>query len=538
MKKIFCCLALLSAGLAVAQSAPPMEPPREDVRKTVNAAGEMVSQRESNVFGSHLFSAGSIRAGKGTFNPEYVISVGDVLSVRIWGAVTSEAKYTVDPQGNVFIPNLGPVRVVGVSNAKLNAVFEQSARTVFKSNVFVYASLEAAQPVKVFVTGGVNKPGLYDGLSSDSVLAFLQSAGGIDLERGSFIDIQVKRGDVIRQSVNLYHFLSSGRLPLIQFTDGDVILVSKRGSQVLVEGDVANSAKFEFNGDGLSAKHFIDMAQPRSGATHFSVRRMRAGVEVVEQYPLEAASQQLVSSGDQVWVNTQSLKKSIGVSVSYGDGTSRLLSAKVGQTLADVLTQLSNENMDFSSVQVMRKSVAQRQAQMLRTTLDKLEAMAYTTRSATNEESMIRTKEAELISKFVEKAKQVKPLGQVVIADGVSARDVALEDGDVIVVPQKTTLVLVQGEVQFPAAMVYQKGRQAKSYIEDAGGFTPSADEDNILIMRRSGVVVKSSRSYSLGAGDEIFVMPKVDSKNTETVRAITQIIYQIAVSAKVVLGL
>lgn len=538
MKKILCALTVLACTAAAAQSAPPMEPPREDVRKTVTAAGEVVGQRESSVFGAQLFSAGSVRSGKGTFNPEYVISVGDVLSVRIWGAVTSEAKYTVDPQGNVFIPNLGPVRVQGVSNAKLNAVFEQAARTVFKSNVFVYASLEAAQPVKVFVTGGVNKPGLYDGLSSDSVLAFLQSAGGVDLERGSFVDIQVKRGDAVRQSVNLYHFLTSGRLPLIQFTDGDVILVSRRGPQVLVEGDVSNAAKFEFSGDAMAAKHFIDMAQPKSGATHFSIRRMSAGVELVEQFPMEAAAQQAVRSGDQIWVNTQAMKKSIGVSVSFGDGTSRVVSANVGQTLADILANLPKENMDFSSVQVMRKSVAQRQAQMLRTTLDKLESMAYTTRSATNEESMIRTKEAELISKFVEKAKQVKPLGQVVIAEGVSARDVALEDGDVIVVPQKTSLVLVQGEVQFPAAMVFQKGRQAKAYIEDAGGFTPSADEDNILVMRRSGVVVKNSRFYSLSAGDEIFVMPKVDSKNTETVRAITQIIYQIAVSAKVVLGL
>ena len=39
-------------------------------------------------------------------------------------------------------------------------------------------------------------------------------------------------------------------------------------------------------------------------------------------------------------------------------------------------------------------------------------------------------------------------------------------------------------------------------------------------------------------AGDEILVLPKIDVKNRQIWKDMTQIIYQVAVSAKVVLGL
>lgn len=51
-----------------------------------------------------------------------------------------------------------------------------------------------------------------------------------------------------------------------------------------------------------------------------------------------------------------------------------------------------------------------------------------------------------------------------------------------------------------------------------------------LLIQRQNG-------GYGSG-GDEIMVLPKVDAKNVEVARGISQNIYQIAVAAKVVFGL
>src|SRR3546814_20906888 len=81
---------------------------------------------------------------------------------------------------------------------------------VFRSNVFSYASLASAQPVRVFVGGFVHRPGAYAGTSMDSILHYIDQAGGIDPVRGSFLALDVKRGSTVRDKLNLYDFLRRG----------------------------------------------------------------------------------------------------------------------------------------------------------------------------------------------------------------------------------------------------------------------------------------------------------------------------------------
>src|SRR5690606_33035901 len=161
------------------------------------------------MFGEQLFRSGRPTSAPG-FNPDYVLAVGDRVSVRMWGAFTYEAVQIVDPQGNVFIPNVGPVQVAGVRNGDLNDVVRAEVQRVYRDNVDVYVSLEAAQPVRVFVTGYVRSPGQYPGASGESILSYLTRAGGIDPQRGSYIDVSVLRGGEVRTTVDLYDFLIEG----------------------------------------------------------------------------------------------------------------------------------------------------------------------------------------------------------------------------------------------------------------------------------------------------------------------------------------
>lgn len=62
----------------------------------------------------------------------------------------------------------------------------------FRANVSSYASLALASSVRVFVSGFVNRPGLYRGTSADS-LHYLDQAGSIDW-RGSFWLCRSQRG--------------------------------------------------------------------------------------------------------------------------------------------------------------------------------------------------------------------------------------------------------------------------------------------------------------------------------------------------------
>jgi protein involved in polysaccharide export with SLBB domain len=181
------------------------------------------------VFGQSLFQGRfALESFKG-FNPDYLLSVGDQVDVRLWGAIDLQLVLLVDAQGNIFIPRVGPVRVVNVRNGELNEVVKRQVRTVYREDVGVYATLAAAVPVKVFVSGFVNRPGLYPGYASDSLLNFLDRAGGISAVAGSYIDVRVLRGGTPIAQVDLYDFLIKGSLAQVQLRDGDSVFVGPIG---------------------------------------------------------------------------------------------------------------------------------------------------------------------------------------------------------------------------------------------------------------------------------------------------------------------
>lgn len=495
----------------------------------------------SVMFGSQIFSGRFASEAFSGFNPDYQIAVGDRISVRLWGGFNLDATLAVDPQGNIFIPNVGPVRVTGVRNGELNGMVEERVKRTFRASVGVYATLEAAQPVKVYVTGFVRAPGLYAGLSSDSVLYYLDRAGGIDPSRGSYLQVDVLRGGTLRARIDLYRFLLEGHIDTLQLRDGDSIVVAPRKHTVQVSGEVMNPYAFEFEQGEIPASTVMAMARPKPGATHLSIVR-KIGVDRRSEYhPLSRAAGVLIQDGDDVTFTSDKYPGTILVRLEGAHLGERSLVLPYGARLKDALQRLvPAPQANVAALQLYRKSVAQRQKELLETSLRGLETYALTARSATSEEASLRQREGDAILKFVERARSAQPRGQVVLADAANAGDTLLEDGDVISVPEMSNVVLVGGEVMVPNALVFAEGEQILSYIQRAGGYTQGADEARVIVIRQDGTVVEAlpSARTVLRAGDELMVLPKIETKNIEVTRGITQIIYQIAVAAKVVFGL
>ncbi len=76
----------------------------------------------------------------------------------------------------------------------------------------VYVNLINSQPVAIFVTGFVLKPGRYAGGPTDSVLYYLDMAGGIDPERGSYRDVKILRNSKVLSALDLYPFILEGTI--------------------------------------------------------------------------------------------------------------------------------------------------------------------------------------------------------------------------------------------------------------------------------------------------------------------------------------
>ncbi|GAJ77289.1 capsular polysaccharide export system periplasmic protein KpsD [Vibrio sp. JCM 18905] len=186
------------------------------------------------------------------------------------GAVTYADVVTVDNQGNIFIPEIGPIKVQNVKASEVNNFVTQQIKKVYTNNVSIYVNLLTATPVSIYLSGPVIRPGQYAGMASDSLLYFLKRAGGIDSERGSYREIEIKRqgGEVIA-TVDLYNFISTGgTLPKISFKDGDVILVKPQKSAITVSGGVRNPFRFELESNKSTGKKLTEYSRPLAKISH------------------------------------------------------------------------------------------------------------------------------------------------------------------------------------------------------------------------------------------------------------------------------
>lgn len=531
-----------------AKTAPAQTPPAApvpEIRTQPPQFFDYSANLNSDVFGANLFTGAFARQGSTQFNPDYAIAIGDNIQVRLWGAFEFDAPLTVDPKGNIFLPHVGPVQVLGVRNQELQRVVESAVSKVFRSNVNSYASLAAAQPVRIFVSGFVNRPGLYSGTSMDSLLHYLDQAGGIDSERGSFLNVQVKRGEQTRVMVSLYDFLLEGRMPLIQFADGDVVFVASRQNTLKVSGLAENAKRFEFNDATRTVADLIKMAKPRAQATHVRIVRNTGTVKNTEYYPLSDAALVSLQNGDELEFTADKKNGTITVRVEGEHDSAQEYVLPDGVRLGDVIKRIRfSDRSDTGSLQLFRQSVKDRQKLMLQASLRALESSVLTARSGTSEEARLRGDEAGLILQWVERAKKIEPTGQVLVAQSAKRDELLLENGDILRIPAKDNLVLVSGEVLFPNTIAFDPTLSADDYIRRAGGYTQSADVARVIVAHRDGSFddamgdggfFGSTGGKAIRAGDEILVLPRVDVKSRQFWKEMTQIIYQIVVSARIV---
>ncbi|XAK33071.1 SLBB domain-containing protein [Campylobacter coli] len=492
------------------------------------------------VFGAELFNGNFKNYTQRVYNPDYKIAVGDQISLKIWGAVEFEQILVVDSQGNIFIPKVGAVNLLGVKNSALVSVIKAQVNKIYKNNVFVYADMNAYQNVSVFVTGSVNAPGLYQGLSSDSVIQYLDKAGGINLEYGSFRDIQILRNNAVIKKIDLYDFLLKGQMDLFPFRSGDVVLVGNVQSYVFVNGDVQRPFRFELANDIKTLFDLARVAGAKPIVTNAILRSYGNDHRLeVSAYNKMQFSKVLLKTGDEVQFNPEYISQNISITVNGEHSGLKTLVVRKGTTLEDVSRLIvANGQSDMNALQVFRKSVAKTQKDLINAQLKELETLALTSPSVTSQGAAIKAEQAKLILEFIQRARELEPKGQIVIDKPKSYGEVILEEGDTINVPSKNNLIIVQGEVTLPGAFVYNKGEDLKYYINLAGGYGERADTSKVLVIRNNGKAQRYSGSVDMMPGDSVLVLPKVESENLQIFSMLTQILYQIAVATNVVLNI
>jgi polysaccharide biosynthesis/export protein len=138
----------------------------------------------------------------------------------------------INPEGNVFVPQLGTVSLQGLSIEEAQEKIRLGLSRILVDPV-VSVSLSGPRPVQVTISGEVSRPGIYPiGSTSPRVADALLVAGGSTLT-ADLRQVQVRRrlidGSIISQNIDLYATLQNGgSLPNLRLQDGDAIIVPRR----------------------------------------------------------------------------------------------------------------------------------------------------------------------------------------------------------------------------------------------------------------------------------------------------------------------
>ncbi len=209
--------------------------------------------------------------------PDYVIGPGDGLAVDLWGGVSHRLIRTVDPEGRLSLPEVGPVLVSGKTLGDAQEAVQKVLRSQFR-DISASVSLARLRTVRVYVVGDVERPGAYDISSLSTPLNALFSAGG-PTARGSLRTLRHMRGDKLVEEVDVYDLLLHGvRANMQRLEDGDSVLVPPLARQVTVEGMVRRPAIYELRNE-RTLEDVLELAGgilPSAALGHIEVQRMIA----------------------------------------------------------------------------------------------------------------------------------------------------------------------------------------------------------------------------------------------------------------------
>lgn len=257
-------------------------------------------------FGYDLFAGEPSTFAPATNIPvptDYVLGPGDELQLTLFGKENQTYLLPVDRNGDIQIPELGPVNVSGRS---FDDVRGELKSRVAKQKIGVQTSVSLAQlrSIRVFVLGESANPGAYTISSLSTITHALYVSGGIS-PRGSLRQVELKRAGRTVRTLDLYDLLLDGdNSDDVRLRADDVIFVPTLAKSVSVFGNVKRPAIYEFT-SSLSAGEAIRLAGgvlPGTDTAAVQLRQLGStGGVSIDAVSLERAQRVPVSDGDAVF---------------------------------------------------------------------------------------------------------------------------------------------------------------------------------------------------------------------------------------------
>jgi len=218
-------------------------------------------------FGYDFFREAAIKVLTDTMDipvpSKYIVGPGDEVKILLWGRVNAQHNLIVDRNGNITIPQIGPIRVAGMTFEDMSKHLIKQSEQIIGANIDI--TMGSLKTIPIFVLGDVRRPGAYTIGSFATVTDALLIAGGPS-GIGSMRNVQLKRKDRVITTLDLYDLLLKGdKSKDVMLQAGDVVFVPVSGPIVGITGNVKRPAIYELKGE-TRLLDIIDMAGGLMGA--------------------------------------------------------------------------------------------------------------------------------------------------------------------------------------------------------------------------------------------------------------------------------
>lgn len=220
------------------------------------------------VYGRNIFNSRNL-----TFAPSqnlptpvnYQLAAGDEVIIDIWGNNQATYRETITPEGNINIPNLGPIYLNGLTIKEAEKYLKKELNKIHSGiagenpTSELKLSLGQIRTIQVNIMGEVAVPGTYNISSFSNIFHALYRAGGIG-NLGSLRSIQLMRNGKKIAEVDVYDFILKGKtMDAVRLQEGDVIIVPTYDILVDVQGNVKRPMFYEMK-NGETVKTLIEYA--------------------------------------------------------------------------------------------------------------------------------------------------------------------------------------------------------------------------------------------------------------------------------------
>jgi polysaccharide biosynthesis/export protein len=186
-------------------------------------------------------------------SPSYVLGPGDELLLTMWGETQLFSQLTITREGNIVVPNAGPVPAQGVTVDALKARLLKRLTAFYSglrnggsdANTWLDVSIGKLRTIQIFVLGEVKKPGGYAISSMSTSFLALYVAGGPNIN-GTLRSIEVLRNNKTISTIDFYDYALRGdKSKDIRLQDGDIVFVKTIGTRAAITGNVIRPAIYE-----------------------------------------------------------------------------------------------------------------------------------------------------------------------------------------------------------------------------------------------------------------------------------------------------